>query len=100
MRPVSSARALAGSRLQETTAKKKLLSELAYMAPEQVEAGAFVDHLADLYAVGAVVYIAVLAIFILRPRSALVVAVLCIATAAQRSASGAPIWAASHCGYR
>jgi serine/threonine-protein kinase len=36
--------------------EKKFLAELPYKAPEQVEAGAFVDHLADLYNLGAVVY--------------------------------------------
>src|SRR5207245_9539803 len=35
------ARAVAGSRLQRATAKKKLLAELPYMAPEQLEPGAF-----------------------------------------------------------
>jgi serine/threonine-protein kinase len=48
--------ALAGSRLQKTIMEKKLLAELPYQAPEQVEPDAFVDHLADLYALGAVVY--------------------------------------------
>jgi hypothetical protein len=48
--------ALAGSRLQKTIMEKKLLSELPYQAPEQVEPDAFVDHLADMYALGAVVY--------------------------------------------
>jgi hypothetical protein len=49
-------KALAGSRLQKSLMEKKLLSELPFMAPEQVEPDAFVDHLADLYALGAVVY--------------------------------------------
>lgn len=48
--------ALEGSRLQATVLEKKLLAELPYLAPEQAEPGAFVDDLADLYAVGAVAY--------------------------------------------
>jgi hypothetical protein len=48
--------ALAGSRLQAAVLEKKLLAELPYLAPEQAEPGAFVDGLADLYAVGAVAY--------------------------------------------
>jgi pSer/pThr/pTyr-binding forkhead associated (FHA) protein len=48
--------ALDGSRFQQTVLEKKVLAELPYMAPEQLETGTFVDHLADLYAVGAVVY--------------------------------------------
>jgi len=50
------AEALAGSRLQGSFAERKLVSELPYLAPEQTQTGAFVDHLADLYAVGAVTY--------------------------------------------
>lgn len=49
-------RALAGSRLHRAVRGKKLLSELPYQAPEQTLPNAFVDHLADLYAVGAVAY--------------------------------------------
>jgi serine/threonine-protein kinase len=48
--------ALAGSRLLVAVLEKKLLAELPYLAPEQAEPGAFVDDLADLYAVGAVAY--------------------------------------------
>lgn len=48
--------ALEGSRLLASVREKKLLAELPYMAPEQAEPGAFVDDLADLYAVGAVAY--------------------------------------------
>jgi hypothetical protein len=47
---------LAGSALQQQVKEKKLLAELAYMAPEQVAKGGFVDSLADLYAVGALAY--------------------------------------------
>jgi len=47
---------LAGSQLQQKVKEKKRLAELAYLAPEQVAAGGFVDHLADLYAVGALAY--------------------------------------------
>jgi hypothetical protein len=50
------AQALEGSRLQQAIIDKKELAELPYKAPEQVEPGAFVDRLADLYALGAVVY--------------------------------------------
>jgi hypothetical protein len=50
------AQALEGSRLQRAVLEKKLLAELPYLAPEQAEPGAFVDSLADLYAVGAVAY--------------------------------------------
>jgi serine/threonine protein kinase len=50
------AQAVEGSQLKAQTADKKRAMEVGYMAPEQVEAGAFVDRLADLYAVGAVTY--------------------------------------------
>lgn len=50
------AQALDGSRLHRSIAERKLLAELPYLAPEQADPGAFVDHLADLYAVGAVAY--------------------------------------------
>ena len=49
-------KALSGSRLHNAVLEKKMLSELPYMAPEQVEPEAFIDQLADLYALGAVVY--------------------------------------------
>ncbi|MBX9584579.1 MAG: protein kinase, partial [Gemmataceae bacterium] len=50
------AQALEGSRLQQSVRGKKLLADLPYLAPEQAEPGASADDLADLYAVGAVVY--------------------------------------------
>jgi pSer/pThr/pTyr-binding forkhead associated (FHA) protein len=50
------AQSLEGSQLQQAVQEKKRLAELPWMAPEQVDRSAFVDHLADLYAVGAVVY--------------------------------------------
>ncbi len=50
------AQALAGSALQRKVLEAKLLAELPYLAPEQADPGAFVDELADLYAVGAVAY--------------------------------------------
>ncbi|MBX9628332.1 MAG: protein kinase [Gemmataceae bacterium] len=50
------AQALDGSRLQKAVLEEKLLAELPYLAPEQADPGAFVDDLADLYAVGAVAY--------------------------------------------
>ncbi len=50
------AQSLEGSRLQAAIAERKLLAELPWMAPEQVDPKAFVDHLADLYGLGAVVY--------------------------------------------
>jgi serine/threonine protein kinase len=49
-------RALDGSRLQVATLEAKLLSELPYLAPEQADPNAFVDSLADIYGLGAVVY--------------------------------------------
>jgi eukaryotic-like serine/threonine-protein kinase len=50
------ANALEGSQLQETILEQKLLVEMPYLAPEQTDPQAFVDHLADLYGLGAVVY--------------------------------------------
>ena len=47
---------LRGSKLLQNVADKKLFAELPYMAPEQLEPGAFVDQLADLYSLGAIVY--------------------------------------------
>ncbi len=47
---------LRGSRLLKAVQEKKLLAELPYLAPEQAEPGAYVDSLADLYAVGALAY--------------------------------------------
>ena len=34
----------------------KLLAEMPYLSPEQVDPNAFVDHLSDIYSLGAVVY--------------------------------------------
>ena len=48
--------AVEGSKLRESMAEKKRAMEVGYIAAEQTEAGAFVDRLADLYAVGAVTY--------------------------------------------
>lgn len=48
--------AIDGSRLQAGCREKKRTAELAFLAPEQTEPGAFVDGLADLYAIGAVAY--------------------------------------------
>ena len=48
--------ALEDSQLAIAMRPKKLFAELPYLAPEQTEPGAFVDDLADLYAVGAVLY--------------------------------------------
>jgi hypothetical protein len=50
------AQAIAASKLHTTVLEAKLLAELPYLAPEQAEPDAFVDRLADLYAVGAVAY--------------------------------------------
>jgi len=50
------AQALKGSRLEQAMAENKLLAELPYLAPEQAEPGTFVDGLANLYNLGAVVY--------------------------------------------
>lgn len=50
------ARAIEGSALQAATLEKKLLAELPYLAPEQADPDAYVDSLADLYGLGAVIY--------------------------------------------
>jgi serine/threonine protein kinase len=50
------AQALDGSALQAATLETKLLAELPFMSPEQVDPNAFVDHLSDIYSLGAVVY--------------------------------------------
>jgi pSer/pThr/pTyr-binding forkhead associated (FHA) protein len=50
------ARSIEGSSLQASTLEKKLLAELPYMAPEQVDPDAFVDSLSDIYGLGAVIY--------------------------------------------
>jgi serine/threonine protein kinase len=49
-------KALEGSQLQQETLEKKILAELAYLAPEQVDPDAFVDDLIDLYSLGTIVY--------------------------------------------
>jgi hypothetical protein len=49
-------KALEGSRLQKVLLDDRLLPELPFRAPEQLEAGVTVDHRADLYALGAVLY--------------------------------------------
>jgi pSer/pThr/pTyr-binding forkhead associated (FHA) protein len=51
-------RALEGSRLQKAILGKKLLAELAHLAPEQTDPHAPVAPLADLYALGTVLYAA------------------------------------------
>jgi serine/threonine protein kinase len=50
------AQAIEKSQLQTQMAERKRAMEVGYMAPEQIEPGAFVDRLADLYSVGAVTY--------------------------------------------
>jgi serine/threonine protein kinase len=50
------ARSLDGSTLQKEILEKKMLAELPYLAPEQADPDAFVDSLADIYGVGAVMY--------------------------------------------
>jgi serine/threonine-protein kinase len=49
-------KALEGSTLQQATLENKVLAELPYMAPEQIDPNASVDYLTDLYGLGAVVY--------------------------------------------
>src|SRR5262249_49559080 len=43
------AQGLEGSALQAATLEFKLLAEMPYMSPEQVDPNAFVDHLSDIY---------------------------------------------------
>lgn len=50
-------KALEGSKLAQSIAEKKKLTELPFMAPERTDPKAFVDNLADLYSLGAVVYL-------------------------------------------
>ncbi|HMF13712.1 MAG TPA: FHA domain-containing serine/threonine-protein kinase [Gemmataceae bacterium] len=49
-------KALEGSKLQAAMLKAKLVAEMGYLAPEQTEPGAYVDHLADIYSLGALMY--------------------------------------------
>jgi serine/threonine protein kinase len=49
-------KALEGSAAQQAFLEPKLLAELPYLAPEQVEPQAFEDNLTDIYALGTVVY--------------------------------------------
>jgi serine/threonine protein kinase len=48
--------ALAGSKLEETASKSIRLTDLPYLAPEQLDSGAAGSPCADLYTLGAVVY--------------------------------------------
>jgi serine/threonine-protein kinase len=50
------ARALAGSALHAATLETKLLAELPYLPPEVANPNASVDHLSDIYGLGAVMY--------------------------------------------
>ncbi len=47
---------LEGSQLAQAVDESRPLAELGYLAPEQADAGAFVDELSDLYGLGAVVF--------------------------------------------
>jgi serine/threonine protein kinase len=49
-------KAIDGSSLQQMRLEAKLLAEMPYLSPEQINPGAFVDHLTDMYSLGAVVY--------------------------------------------
>jgi serine/threonine-protein kinase len=49
-------KALEGSKLHASCMKAKLVAEMGYFAPEQTEPGAYVDHLADIYGLGALMY--------------------------------------------
>ncbi len=48
--------ALAGSQLQAEMRGPRRARDVAYLSPEQCEAGAFVDEMSDQYALGALVY--------------------------------------------
>jgi serine/threonine protein kinase len=50
------AEAVGGSALQQRVQEKKLLAELPYLPPEQLEENAFVDDLSDIYSLGVVTY--------------------------------------------
>jgi serine/threonine protein kinase len=49
-------KALEGSALQQARMESKLLAEMPYLSPEQIDPDAFVDDLTDIYSLGAVVY--------------------------------------------
>jgi serine/threonine protein kinase len=50
------AAAIEGSAMQRRMQEKKLLAELPYLPPEQIEENAFIDDLSDLYSLGVVTY--------------------------------------------
>jgi serine/threonine-protein kinase len=50
------AEAVGGSALQQRVQEVKLLAELPYLPPEQLEESAFVDDLSDIYSLGVVTY--------------------------------------------
>ena len=50
------AEAVGGSALQQRVQETKLLAELPYLPPEQLEENAFVDDLSDIYSLGIVTY--------------------------------------------
>jgi hypothetical protein len=47
---------LEGSQLGRAVQEHRSVAELGYLAPEQADAGAFVDELSDIYGLGAVAY--------------------------------------------
>jgi serine/threonine protein kinase len=49
-------KAMEGTKLHAACLKAKLVAEMGYLAPEQTEPGAFVDNLADIYGLGALMY--------------------------------------------
>lgn len=49
-------KALERTALQQRIREKKLLAEMAYLAPEQLHSGGYVDATADLYSLGAIIY--------------------------------------------
>jgi serine/threonine protein kinase len=49
-------KALEGSKLHAASLKAKLVAEVGFLAPEQTEPGAYVDNLADIYGLGALMY--------------------------------------------
>jgi serine/threonine protein kinase len=48
--------AIGGSAMQQRNQEKKLLAELPYLPPEQLEENTFIDDLSDLYSLGVVTY--------------------------------------------